>query len=155
MNTKQLYDKEKWPNGPWMEEPDYGAWIDSETLYPCLIRRNIYGAWCGFVGIDEAHPLFRIPKTSEEFKYIDIHSGVGFVGFMPEEDLAFSPPKRLWYIGFSCMHSTDVVPYLDKGTKRETNKNAIYRTLDYATQQTELLAHQIGYFDSRITWSTL
>lgn len=50
-------DKSEWGNGPWEQEPDKRQWVDPTTGYPCLMVRNHSGAWCGYVGIDQTHPL--------------------------------------------------------------------------------------------------
>lgn len=50
--------KEKWPPGPWHDEPDELSWIDEETGYKCLIRRGFFGSLCGYVGLHEGHKLY-------------------------------------------------------------------------------------------------
>lgn len=50
-------DKSAWRPGPWQQEPDKVQWKDEETTLPCLIVRNHSGAWCGYVGVAEGHPL--------------------------------------------------------------------------------------------------
>lgn len=53
-------DKSKWGPGPWHTEPDKVQWKDGKTGLPCLIVRNHGGAWCGYVGVSEGHPLYGI-----------------------------------------------------------------------------------------------
>lgn len=49
-------DKSTWGDGPWQHEPDKVQWTDEATGLPCLAVRNRFGAWCGYVGVDEDHP---------------------------------------------------------------------------------------------------
>lgn len=51
-------DRSKWGSGPWDQEPDKVQWKDEQTGLPCLMVRNHGGAWCGYVGVSEGHPLF-------------------------------------------------------------------------------------------------
>jgi hypothetical protein len=52
-------DKHLWGDGPWVTEPDRVQWLDEETGYWCLARRNWHtGGWCGYVAISPSHPYF-------------------------------------------------------------------------------------------------
>lgn len=53
-------DKSPWGAGPWDIEPDKMQWRDEATGLPCLIVRNHGGAWCGYVGVADGHPLYRV-----------------------------------------------------------------------------------------------
>lgn len=57
-------DKSKWGHGPWHQEPDKVQWKDEATGLPCLVVRNHGGAWCGYAGVSEGHPLFGIGYSS-------------------------------------------------------------------------------------------
>lgn len=52
-------DKSKWPQGPWLTEPDR---VDFEYQgFPCLALRNWrMGNWCGYVAVPPKHPLWEI-----------------------------------------------------------------------------------------------
>lgn len=53
---------EGWPAGPWQQEPLAAlAWIDPRTRAPCAMIRNYFGAWCGYAGVPEGHPLHGRP----------------------------------------------------------------------------------------------
>lgn len=69
MQTKQWHtlDKSDWGDGPWQLEPDKAQWPDVETGLPCLIVRNTFGAWCGYVGVPPGHPLHGV-KYSDRVK---------------------------------------------------------------------------------------
>lgn len=57
-------DKSKWNRGPWDSEPDKKQWQDEATGLPCLIVRNRMGALCGYVGVPESHPLFKVDDST-------------------------------------------------------------------------------------------
>jgi hypothetical protein len=48
--------REMWGNGPWNDEPDEILWIDDDSGYKCVMRRNEFGAWCGYVAVPSSHP---------------------------------------------------------------------------------------------------
>jgi hypothetical protein len=41
---------------PWKSEPKEIDFIDSETGYPCALRRGPMGHWCGYIGVPRSHP---------------------------------------------------------------------------------------------------
>jgi hypothetical protein len=53
-------DKSQWGDGPWQNEPDKKQWRDPETGLPCLIVRGPSGALCGYVGVTEGHPFYKV-----------------------------------------------------------------------------------------------
>ena len=65
--------------GSWDNEPDKIQWEDEETKLPCLIVRGPLGALCGYVGVDESHPLFEKDYSDlydwekEKGTYIEAH----------------------------------------------------------------------------------
>ncbi len=151
MREYHLVDKSEWGPGMWATEPDYIAYIDAETTYPMVAKRNLVGVFVGFVGIDERHPLYMQPLSSEEFDFIDVHNGAPtFAAFLPDESVNFSPPKKLWWVGFDCMHDTDFCPYKTAtGRPRRRSKKEEYRDLNYVKEQLEFLASQLATFDTR------
>ena len=48
---------------PWETEPD-SLEFEAEGL-PCVMLRNHYGIWCGYVGVDREHPLYGLPTNHE------------------------------------------------------------------------------------------
>lgn len=161
MKTYTLYDKTGWGKGPWQDEPDYVAFIEKETTYPCVAKRNMLGVFVGYVGLDEHHPLYLAEVGCAEFDFIDVHQHAPtFAALLPEECVNFAPPKMFWWVGFDCMHETDMCPWRDtkqlenpqrKPTVRRSRGSGIYRDLPYVTEQLELLASQLSTFDPRFT----
>ncbi len=63
--------KSQWGKGLWQDEPDELQWVDEATGLTCLILRNPVGAFCGYVGVPETHPGYKIAydgTTDEEHK---------------------------------------------------------------------------------------
>src|SRR5450759_2183131 len=54
--TWTTVDKSTCGDGPWMAEVDKEQWAEETTGLPCLIKRNDWGALCGYVGVTEGHP---------------------------------------------------------------------------------------------------
>lgn len=159
MKTISYYntDKTKWGDGPWRTEPDKVQWQDPATGYPCLIVRNQQGALCGYAGVTPQHPAFG--KKYDDHGDLECHGGLTFAGgCQPREDEGFGvchtpgagEPDAVWWLGFDCAHFYDVSPGMDAmyaglginfnfGTDRDT----VYRQLDYVTQQVTCLAAQL------------
>ena len=55
--TIPTIDRRQWPPGPWDGEPDKVQWED-DSGYLCMMVRNNFGAWCGYVGVPEDHPFY-------------------------------------------------------------------------------------------------
>lgn len=49
-------DRHGWGPGPWDGEPDKRQWEFEGTA--CLAVRGPSGAWCGYAGVPEGHPLY-------------------------------------------------------------------------------------------------
>ncbi len=52
--------KSQWGKGPWQDEPDKLQWVDEAAGLTCLILRGPVGALCGYVGVPETHPGYKI-----------------------------------------------------------------------------------------------
>lgn len=111
------HDREAWGHGPWDGEPDKVQFADPLTGLPCLARRNRLGAWCGYVGVDETHPLYGADLHVPD---VEVHGGITFAepcaDGEPERGICHVPdpgePDHVWWFGFDCAHSFDYVPSL-------------------------------------------
>lgn len=131
-------NKDKWGPGPWQDEPDYMEWIDQDTGYPCKVRRNHDGAWCGYVGV------LGINERGFNSDEIDVHGGVTFGDF---------DDSNLYWLGFDCSHAWDQSPGLDYvigqiGVGRHT-RIEIYRTMDFAINECMKRAKQLKQLEKR------
>ena len=111
--NKEL-NKSKWSSGEWDLEPDNVKWTDPETQLPCWIKRNNFGAFCGYVGIPKGHPYFE--KVGDTLN-ISVHGGITWSNYQEK--------YSHWWLGFDCAHHMDKTPqelYIDRNN---TYKNII------------------------------
>lgn len=123
----RTHDKTKWGDGAWQDEPDKAVWIDEETGFDCMIVRNRLGALCGYVGLPPTHPQHgaeydnvRVPADDDEgTTYPDVHGSLTFASACaetgdPSQFVCHIPqpgrPEDIWWLGFDCAHSMDLVP---------------------------------------------
>ena len=156
-------DKSAWGEGPWQTEPDRIDWIHAG--YACMMLRHPdWGNWCGYVGIDRAHPFY----GEKPFDLpLEAHVGVNY-GAKCREFICHVPapgmPADVWWLGFDCGHTFDFapgraafecevnkrIPALGVLAEREEELNRLhpflrgeYRPLDYVKHVTERLAEQL------------
>lgn len=133
-------DKSDWGDGAWQQEPDKVQWQDPATGLPCLIVRNYFGAWCGYVGIAASHPWHAkqysdvVGACNEECNAEDnyhgghhissmirVHGGLTFSAFCADatdeaRGICHAPgagePDHVWWFGFDCGHFQDLSPVM-------------------------------------------
>lgn len=141
-----------WPEGDhtgWKWTPsDAGApspakWVSPTTGYPCMIRRNTSGVWCGYVAIPMTHPFtvrYEDPREGESRldivdRYLSVHGGVTY--HVMNDDLS------ALVLGFDCNHVGDRAP---DETHSDGIPGAVYRDAVYVMLEVERLASQLaGY----------
>ena len=143
------------------------TWIDDATGLDCMIVRNHWGAWCGYVGVPPGHPAHG--KNYDEAPNVSVHGGLTFAGMCDEtEDPAFGichvpapgRPGDVYWLGFDCGHAWDIQPEM-AADYRERHADAIangdlegarlwsgdfgetYKTLDFVTAEVTQLAAQL------------
>lgn len=150
----ELIERRKnWEPGPWHDEPDEHDFIDGTTGYPCALRRNTFGAWCGYIGVPSDHPWHgkgygdevpgaqinpetRIDEVGivtafchahKETPTIDMlvrcHGGLTYA----REPWWQNETRATWFFGFDCAHSGDLTP--DKRTFSDYSE--VYRDMPY------------------------
>lgn len=138
--------RERWRAGPWNEEPDLIEWRDAVTGYPCLIVRNDFGALCGYVGLPPEHPLHG--KDYDDAN-VDVHGGLTYANACGG-DICHMPrtgeSDDVWWLGFDCAHSGDLVPGLTMlagtaGFKERAWET--YKNVDYVEERVTSLAEQL------------
>lgn len=104
----------------------------------CVLSRNQYGAWCGYVGVGKEHKLYGKDYYSEAVnnENIDVHGGLTFSG----KAYWSNAEDGLWYFGFDCSHYGDLSLGLFIGI---LDKDAVYRTKEYVSNECEKLAEQL------------
>lgn len=151
-------DKTTWGDGPWQSEPDKRQWVDENTGLPCMVRRGGQGAWCGYVGVSEGHPLFE-KGHYDDYNAIVVHGGVTFMDHCSNEDeparaichiVEPGENDNVWWIGFDCNHGGDIAPeteHLYKTLNLPCTPSfdvcATYKTIEYVTKETLGLAQQL------------
>lgn len=147
-------DKSTWGQGPWMSEPDKKQFVDAATGLPCLaVRHTDSGHWCGYVGVPEGHPFFKVEYDEVraiDGEWIEVHGGLTFASMcQPGEDESrgvchlpgAGEPDHVWWLGFDCAHSGDRSP----AHKSSFNFGEdTYKTLRYVEIECRALARQLA-----------
>jgi hypothetical protein len=151
---RNVYDKSKWPRGPWDDEPDKVQWQDEATGLPCMIRRSpIMGSWCGYVGVSPDHPAFGQDYNAIDDERISVHGGLAYAGgctdgVSPEISICHvvepGEPDHVWWLGFDCGHAFDHSPALSY-----VLPDAIYRDQSYIENEVRQLASQLAEIENK------
>lgn len=144
-------DKEKWGKGPWLDEPDKMQWQDKASGLPCLAVRGPMGAWCGYVGVPNGHPCYKVGYDDID---VAVHGGLTFAGHCTGDDEASSichKPEEgeaddVWWLGFDCNHLGDIAPRLLHRRQKMGfgYPGECYKTLNYVQKQCKALARQLA-----------
>jgi hypothetical protein len=129
--------------GPWQAEPDREEWRHLGIV--CLAARNVrHGNWCGYVAVPPGHPWHG--QSYGQLEDVEIHGGLtyaapckGHICHVPQP----GEPDDVWWLGFDCAHSDDLIPFLE--LERESEPFAPeYKTLAWVKAETERLAEQVA-----------
>ena len=127
------------PKGPWSNEPNR---LEFETEgFPCLMRRNDMGAWCGYVAVPPGHPYHG--KRWDDVD-LDVHGGITYADACTADgEICHVPkpgePDDVWWFGFDCAHCDDLCP----GMFKYGLIIGKYRDVDYVKNQCIELAAQL------------
>lgn len=167
--TPRLRATEKPLAGPWDDEEDKIQWVDAASDLDCLMLRNHHGAWCGYVGVPQAHSLYGVGyddcRTCDgESCYtddtphvrpgslVDVHGGLTFADLCtPGEPIdgichiaQNGREAKPWWFGFDCGHHMDLVPTLaDYDFTGLPRYAPVYRTEGWVTDEVTNLAGQL------------
>jgi hypothetical protein len=158
-NTNQRAGMPDYPDGAWTAEPDR---LEFEHLgVPCILARGGAGSWCGYAAVPPGHPWH-----GKEYEHVDVevHGGLtyarecaGHVCHVPKP----GEPDDVWWLGFDCAHSGDIVPgdiacdvMIDKMRAENGEPPLVrslrggywhdsYKTIAYVRAETERLAEQV------------
>lgn len=121
---------------PWESEPDHVNF--THVGFPCILHRNDFGAWCGYVGVPPGHPAHG--KHYDDVN-VTVHGGLTYASAC-QGDICHAPtlgePGDIWWLGFDCCHGGDLAPRLFLGWSR-----AVYRDENYVRFETQELAEQL------------
>jgi hypothetical protein len=115
-------EKQVWVEGEWTTEPDKIQWRDCTTNLLCLILRNyISGGLCGYVGVDNSHPLFGLDYEGAE-KLFSIRWEITYCAlsqkeYLPKKGIHWvsqqaDPDQQIWWFGFAPDKWTDISPLM-------------------------------------------
>lgn len=154
METKNWthIDRSEWLPGPWDDEPfDKMQYLHEVTGLPCLMKRNILGAWCGYVGVPEGHPWYE-KSYAELDESVDVHGGLTYDGHCQEGDeartichiVAPGEPDNVWWLGFDCAHWNDLMPTKKFQAGWPLIAHEVYRDVAYVQAEIDRLAQQVA-----------
>lgn len=146
-------EKAPMPAGPWVDEPDLAVWTFGESI--CALRRGFGGSWCGYAsapdgveGVEDAvHGGITFSQAATILDALVLRA-VQAAGESHEElqtwlYLVYPNGRIHHWLGFDCGHYGDARPStFTAGT--DNPFGGVYRTFDYAKEQTELLAEAIA-----------
>lgn len=143
------------PPGVWDKEPDYAKF--NYMGLKCVVRRNHFGAWCGYVKLPPGKLLNAVKRIEQRREYnslyrkmrggigynakvlrnVSVHGGLTYSGKLRRNRGGLE--RGLW-VGFDCAHSCDFVP---KMASLSLSDHGQYRDLTYVIDETTSLAAQI------------
>ena len=77
------------------------SFITNEGYFGVCVFTQM-GHRCGYVGVDESHPLY----GDGDFWEADVHGGITYSGGFQELENALG--ITCWFFGFDCMHGGDI-----------------------------------------------
>lgn len=143
-------DKSSWQRGGWDNEPDKKQWLDEDTGFPCLIKRNrTWGVLCGYVGVNKNHSLYEKNYDEAHTTYdISVHGGLTYSDKCNgnEEDgichvVEENEDGDIWWFGFDCAHSFDINPAYSH--RLPPFPDEAYRDFKYVEDEVKKLALQL------------
>ena len=134
-------DRSRFGRGPWDHEPEDRIEWRGEHGRPCLMVRSPMGAWCGYVAVEPGHPWHG--KAHTELPEVEAHGGLSYHGPCVEGGAichvpADGEPDDVWWLGFDCAHSWDVVPSMAGFASADSS----YRDITEVRYEVERLADQ-------------
>jgi hypothetical protein len=98
------------------------------------MRRNQFGAWCGYVCLPRSHPWFGLLGEAID---VEVHGGVTLSASTIGRD---RPQEGAWWVRFDCGHAWDIQPGFPR---RLWLPESEYRDLAYVRRQVLSLAAQL------------
>lgn len=148
LRDENFIDKSQWMRGEWDQEPDLIEWrSETKPSFPCLIvRSDGTGALCGYVGVNETHPLYEVVYMDTG---IDAHGSLTYSGKCQKDGkICHAPlkgePDNIWWLGFDCAHCFDISPRLYYNKKLIKASGATYKNLSYVIEEVNSLASQLA-----------
>jgi hypothetical protein len=134
--------------------------------FPCFMKRNMMGVWCGYVIIHKSNKYSNREKgfRDQDIENLNVHGGItaynqlGETDNLGQVDLTGSI-SNYWALGFDCGHVSDVIPRdspinaifnmfaplldsLPDGSRDGSSKT--YKTKDFVIKECQKLAEQLS-----------
>jgi hypothetical protein len=107
-------------------------WITKAGLRAIVIFNQNGQYRCGYVGVEKDSGYYGVENTDID-EYLTVHGGVTFSSHLN------GLPENIWWIGYDCAHSGDLVKWTDSWSK------GVERSLKYCVKECESLALQLSY----------
>lgn len=126
--------RDRWPSGPWDNEPDEVTWTygTEQGQVRCRVDRGRLGQLNGYVEIPAGHPWYAVT----DIWVSGVHGGLTFAEFAGFE------PEQGWWVGFDCGHFQDVIPGLIDVVDLQMHVEQHYWTFEEVSAETVRLAEQ-------------
>lgn len=145
------HDRTGWSAGPWDQEPDKIEFTAHGLR--CILHRNQFGAWCGYVAVEPGHPChgMKYNDVYEVFPKIRVHGGLTYSDACRGAVCHVPGPGEsddVWWLGFDMAHYCDAAPRMMMVNKEmgfgDYIGEEVYRDAFYATDETTRLAKQLA-----------
>jgi hypothetical protein len=131
-------------------EGDEKSW-EHAGLACRMLRHDSRKHWCGYVGLHAAHPSHG--KGYDDIE-ADVHGGLTYA----EANAPNCLPDGLWWVGFDCAHSGDLIPGIDRAGAIDSfvlamgnlvaddpsGERDVYRTAEWVEAEVNKLADQLS-----------
>jgi len=120
---------------PWEEEPDRAEWVHDNGLRCRIVRNEITGTLCGYVGVPKGHMHYWQSYDELNDSGLEIHGGLTYS--QAEDD-------GWCYFGFDTAHADDFPPKIVEHLIQAGKKDfPFYQSCDYKTW--EYVCTEINY----------
>ena len=108
------------------------------TVVICRVPK--LGHFCGYVGVPEGHPAFG--KDLEGV--LSVHGGITWCGDQLPSHIRL-PEEKLWWFGFDCAHTGDLIPGAGAPCRGDTFKN-----YNYVSDECYKLSEQLARYPRQV-----
>jgi hypothetical protein len=138
--------------GPWDGEPDRLEW-KHQGLDCLMVRNPALLHWCGYVGVPKGHPFYE-----KHYDRVDAeaHGGLTYSERCqgPVCHVADDGAAPVWWLGFDCAHSGDLVPAMKlsemlfgpslRASMEAIHAGDVYRDATFVKAEVNSLAEQLA-----------
>lgn len=141
------------------KHPVEKEWITKAGYLALVGVHDILAHRCGYVRIDRAHPLYRMPYDSQYLYGIRVHGGLTYSRNHTVCVLTkYLRYDKEWWFGYDCSHYYDSPdPKLINENNRMyinsvNNSGSSVKSLEFCINQCEKLAKQLKQYENLDYW---